>query len=183
MFSSRTNQFVVVGNINIWLYIMFITLKYSQNIRITDLVFMASSGKNTQCSAKICSNNYSSNPSNSSLLDIPSKGFCRLMLTNWRVTPEISNTEEVSTTWQPASVNFLLPTRLLLCNVWGWHCGKISTKISGKISQKSALHAQGAILRGVCGVPGGDSHRQIRWTLETNFPALSSLSFQFRCNC
>ena len=157
--------------------------KYSQNIRITDLVFTAFSGKNTQCSAKICSNNYSSNPSNSSLLDIPSKGFCRLMLTNWRVTPEISNTGEVSRTWQPASVNFLLPTRLLLCNVWGWHCGKISTKISAKIPQKSALHAQGAILRGVCGVPGGDSHRQIRWTLETNFPALSSLSFQFWCNC
>ena len=157
--------------------------KYSQNIRITDLVFTAFSGKNTQCSAKICSNNYSSNPSNSSLLDIPSKGFCRLMLTNWRVTPEISNTGEVSRTWQPASVNFLLPTRLLLCNVWGWHCGKISAKISAKIPQKSALHAQGAILRGVCGVPGGDSHRQIRWTLETNFPALSSLSFQFRCNC
>ena len=57
---------------------------------------MAFSGKNTQCSAKICSNNYSSNPSNSSLLDILLKEFCRLMLTNWRVTPEISNTEEVS---------------------------------------------------------------------------------------
>ena len=85
----------VISIFGIWYSYYFLNIHKIFH-RITDLVYMASSGKNTQFSAKICSKNQSSNPSSSSSFGILSREFCRLMLTNQRVTSEISSTVEVS---------------------------------------------------------------------------------------
>ena len=50
MFPSRKTLFVVVGNIHIWYMVCFYDFLNIHKIlcRITDLVFMVSSGRNTQ---------------------------------------------------------------------------------------------------------------------------------------